>query len=1542
MRVKPYKKGLAALLALLLCFSFPCGSLFSQNALAAPADGTVNLTNKSLLNPENAFDTYSVDYIMDPGTKAVNLTLSLVLNDYLNNKLEGYTDEGQVNAIGSETEQQYCDYLDGLAGDPSAGIAPVTFQLKIDPTTLELLAGQPTGPMDITTDVEIDSQTVNNMKIGSYEWDTAAGVLTGTLLPRVYYLQDVTFGLTTAVIATDTSNVGSSIDAFNVDDSGMITIDFAAPTEDEKDPPVNYTIDKTVNYSDGNEFINYTITAEISGSAPADASLDGKWVLDNLPADLVYTKAEVDLDNAGSPVDILNPQYVTDGTKLAYQFSGAIKTATFTLTAALTDDIMTELVKNNTEFTKTYSNTAQLSRDEEGDNLIQESQTVDADMALGSFFTKEGKPSATDNRVYNWTITVNSYGTAADAYIADVINGDMHEYVPGSLKINGNDLAFTSSGSNFPKNYSELNHAYLQADDSAFPLSPTTYTTSTPDEILLLIPFQSYIGQKNVVITYQTRINNDAGSVDSNNKVKNNAKLIWKDFTYRGIGPNDWDFDFDIGKSYSPDTNIVKKAGGTYNPATQEMTWNFTINAYQTDIEMLDITDMFTDSDQELLINTTPGSVVQLTLDETTTTIDVPYSATPGNPNTNYYTIEQNDGKTTFTLHLGTGIGTDRYTFSLNTKVKNTDLITDNKTSFSLKNSMTAKTKINSVPDPVEQTVNASKSVNNAILSKKAIGSYHYAANSVEWELTVNQNQVPIQNATLEDTLPVGTHLGDTVSINSTPYTLDQLKAGVTDFNNKITFDTQSIQNADGYTEEVLTISIDGTLAEKYTISYDTVFEENYRRDNFVTGMSPPEIPNTCSYVPDSTVYDSPVVATADAKHTLTVPPMTKKGQYVVVDNNNKASYGGDDMVGAHLADWTIMVNLHQVDIGGATVTDTLPEHFELLPSSFVISVVTSLNADGSIGAANPVTDIDVTFENGFQFSVPAKYAHDTLAITFRTLVSSEVDVPKEKMTNQASLEFANGDAWNTGDVQADNAKDFDYSDYASASTAPTLNVYKTSSSLDNHGQPYLTLDGAEFEVVAVKNDGSIDPASKRVKSTIRNGKATFMFLSRNQAYQLTETKAPAGYALDETPYYFCFGSLGITIPGISNIQEFLNRIGEMTLSNTPIDLKGAAPMLTVEKHSPDGQPMSGVTFALTDGSMYEEIDTDASGLAKFGPLDPGNSYTLTETLPSECDTAGAVWDISVSYDAVSGYVISAGPQGDALTELAGNLVITNSYKGAVVILDGMAQDENGQLTPKQDAEFTIYHNGDPVGYLIWDPAENAYVPSIGTNHGAGLTKNDYGSFCVQEGKLLSGGYTYAMTKAPVGYLDNDDAISFTAPDSGQLDLTVASGAFYLFEKDPNYNKFTVTFDSQGGSAVAPLNGVAKGSTIAKPTEPTYSGYEFTGWYTDAACTKPWNFAVDTVEKDITLYAGWHLIPDDNDGDDNNSNKVESNTTPPNGNPSGSTPSFSTPSSSSKESTLPDTGDSFPYLALAVIASLSLLGWGVRLSMRKKRRRNRS
>ena len=92
---------------------------------------------------------------------------------------------------------------------------------------------------------------------------------------------------------------------------------------------------------------------------------------------------------------------------------------------------------------------------------------------------------------------------------------------------------------------------------------------------------------------------------------------------------------------------------------------------------------------------------------------------------------------------------------------------------------------------------------------------------------------------------------------------------------------------------------------------------------------------------------------------------------------------------------------------------------------------------------------------------------------------------------------------------------------------------------------------------------------------------------------------------------------------------------------------------------------------------------------------------------------------------------------------------------------------------------------------------------------------------------------------------------SVVCDEYGNLYYTNDSGHLFCVKSQAH----RVKFDSQGGSSVGSQT-PASGSTVTKPADPTREGYAFGGWYTDAACTKAYDFST-AVTSDMTLYAKW-------------------------------------------------------------------------------------
>ncbi|PKL19599.1 MAG: hypothetical protein CVV48_17235, partial [Spirochaetae bacterium HGW-Spirochaetae-4] len=120
----------------------------------------------------------------------------------------------------------------------------------------------------------------------------------------------------------------------------------------------------------------------------------------------------------------------------------------------------------------------------------------------------------------------------------------------------------------------------------------------------------------------------------------------------------------------------------------------------------------------------------------------------------------------------------------------------------------------------------------------------------------------------------------------------------------------------------------------------------------------------------------------------------------------------------------------------------------------------------------------------------------------------------------------------------------------------------------------------------------------------------------------------------------------------------------------------------------------------------------------------------------------------------------------------------------------------------------------------------------------------------LDKGDLVKTGYTFAGWNTAADGSGTDHAV-------GSI-FIMGSSDVTLYAKWAT-NTYTVTFNSQGGSAVSSQT-VEHGGKVTKPTNPTRIGYTFDGWYKESGCINAWVFATDTVTANVTLYAKWTAI----------------------------------------------------------------------------------
>ena len=237
------------------------------------------------------------------------------------------------------------------------------------------------------------------------------------------------------------------------------------------------------------------------------------------------------------------------------------------------------------------------------------------------------------------------------------------------------------------------------------------------------------------------------------------------------------------------------------------------------------------------------------------------------------------------------------------------------------------------------------------------------------------------------------------------------------------------------------------------------------------------------------------------------------------------------------------------------------------------------------------------------------------------------------------------------------------------------------------------------------------------------------------------------------------------------------------------------------------GFDVNGGTLILESGSIVS-CKTDGDG----GAVDVSNTG-VTET-PVKYGkfimNGGAIMDCKASDDA------GAVDIGSGCTFIMNGGTISSCR----------ADDDGGAVFIKQSGSFEL--NGGVI--------QNC---SAGANGGA---VNIY-----QDGRFTMTGGTIKSCKVDLGglgmavYGSNDKAV-----------VTMTGGTFEDCGAYPySFDEFTVTFDSDGGSAVTAQK--VLNSPAIKPADPTKNGYLFAGWYLEDM-----QYAFDTtVTTDITLKAHW-------------------------------------------------------------------------------------
>ena len=273
-------------------------------------------------------------------------------------------------------------------------------------------------------------------------------------------------------------------------------------------------------------------------------------------------------------------------------------------------------------------------------------------------------------------------------------------------------------------------------------------------------------------------------------------------------------------------------------------------------------------------------------------------------------------------------------------------------------------------------------------------------------------------------------------------------------------------------------------------------------------------------------------------------------------------------------------------------------------------------------------------------------------------------------------------------------------------------------------------------------------------------------------------------------------------------------------------------------------------TGFVKDGSVYKYTAEYGTAItAPAAPVKEGYSFTawspeLPATMPADGATVTAQWNVNT-------YTITY------LMEANGAQYTTQEYQYQVAVTAPAAPTKTG---------FTFGEWSPALPAAM--PAENITVAATWIRHSYSLEYNFNGGTNVNVTTPVTVDYEQSVTLPVFGsnftntgysfdgwYYNGTkiDAATFSVPAQSQSGDTITLTAQYT------QNEYNIYYKEADGTIISTSPALHYNDNIAAyNTSPTKAGYDFAGWYSDAALNTPFNDWSFMPASDLIVYAKWN------------------------------------------------------------------------------------